>query len=83
MCDEVLDQYNTSIKHLEKERCYLTKFDYLYYKNELLDTLNSIGRVKESVIIKAMKQIINVLEFEKNEIYYNKTPKKWGSHIKT
>ena len=60
--DTILDEYNTDRKKLEALKPYIERKDYLYFKQELLDTLNSIGRVKESIIIKAMKQIINVLE---------------------
>ncbi len=62
--DTILDEYNADSKKLEALKPYIERKDYLYFKQELLDTLNSIGRVKESIIIKAMKQIIHVLERE-------------------
>ncbi len=65
--DTILDEYNADNKKLEALKPYIERKDYLYFKQELLDTLNSIGRVKESIIIKAMKQIINVLEWEINQ----------------
>ena len=70
--DTILDEYNTDRKKLEALKPYIERKDYLYFKQELLDTLNSIGRVKESIIIKAMKQIINVLEWEINQQHLDK-----------
>ena len=70
--DTILDEYNTDRKKLEALKPYIERKDYLYFKQELLDTLNSIGRVKESIIIKAMKQIINVLEQEINQQHLDK-----------
>lgn len=71
----MLDYYNTVNKKIDEEKPYIERKDYLYFKQELLDTLNSIGRVKEDIIIKAMKQIANVLEFEKNEKHLDKYKK--------
>lgn len=70
--DTILDEYNADSKKLEALKPYIERKDYLYFKQELLDTLNSIERVKESIIIKAMKQIINVLEWEINQQHLDK-----------
>lgn len=75
--DTILDEYNASIKKLNGEKPCIDRKEYLYYKQELLDTLNSIGRVKEDIIIKAIKQIVSVLEFEKNEQHLHKYKTKW------
>ncbi len=62
--DKTLDTYNECLEILEENKYNMTTEDYNYFTEELKATLNCIWHQTQKIIIKAMRDIAYIIEYE-------------------
>ena len=67
--DKVLDTYNECREILEENKYRLSKEDYIYFKQKLIDTLYCIPHQTQKIICKAMRDIAFIIEYDDNVDY--------------